>query len=329
MILPATSSSGGGIEPMLRAASASTGTSFEFLLDTARRESALDPSAQASTSSATGLFQFIESTWLDMIDQHGAEYGLGHFAEAITRGADGAATVSDPATRRAILDLRTDPGLSALMAGELAADNAAVLGASLGREPSAGELYIAHFLGASGAATLIAAASSAPDADATALFPRQAAANPGIFRTAGGQPRSLSEVYAALVGQHTAAPAVDVARAYAPEDVGEAVDPRYAGWTAGAPSGAFQGLFRTDASSAGAANALWSGFATTRGLFEVAVAEDALLPSGAALDLALDTDPVGPLPIGPLPTGWGATGSGPLDLTQFLDAAAQGRDRTG
>ncbi|MBI3438795.1 MAG: transglycosylase SLT domain-containing protein [Proteobacteria bacterium] len=155
-----------------------TGVNFDLLVQTARRESALNASARARTSSATGLFQFIDSTWLDMVRRHGAAHGLGQYAQALQSGN------ADGAMRADILALRTDPELSACLAGELTRENAAALSAQLGRVPSAGELYAAHVLGSGGAARLIqAAAQNAPDA--AALFPREAAANRGIFYASG------------------------------------------------------------------------------------------------------------------------------------------------
>ncbi len=167
-----------------RAANA-TGVDFSLLVETARRESALDPNARAGASSATGLFQFIDSTWLDMVRRHGAAHGLSREAAALN-------TEVDAQTRRSILSLRSDPELSARMAAELARENAATLQARLGRAPSAGELYAAHVMGAGGALRLIeAAANGAPDA--AAVFPREAAANRGLFY-AGGEPRSAQSL---------------------------------------------------------------------------------------------------------------------------------------
>src|SRR6476646_11882530 len=48
----------------IRDAARVTGAGFEYLLNTALRESNLNPSAKAKSSSATGLFQFIDQTWL-------------------------------------------------------------------------------------------------------------------------------------------------------------------------------------------------------------------------------------------------------------------------
>ena len=163
-----------------------TGVNFDLLVQTARRESALNANARAGTSSATGLFQFIDSTWLDMVRRHGAAHGLGQYAQALQSGS------ADASTRADILALRTDPELSACMAGELTRENAQSLSAQLGRAPSAGELYAAHVLGSGGAARLIqAAAQGAPNA--SALFPREASANRGIFY-ASGQACSAQDV---------------------------------------------------------------------------------------------------------------------------------------
>ncbi len=173
------------VRAAIQRAARATGVDFSMLVETARRESALNPHARAATSSATGLFQFIESTWLDMVRRHGPAHGLATQAAALRRGADAE-------TRREILALRNDPELSARMAGELARENAAALQARLGRTPTAGELYAAHVMGQGGAVRLIeAAARGAPDA--AALFPREAAANRGLFY-AGGTSRSAQQL---------------------------------------------------------------------------------------------------------------------------------------
>ena len=169
------------VRAAIQRAARATGVDFSMLVETARRESALNPNARAGTSSATGLFQFIESTWLDMVRRYGPSHGLAAQSAALRQGADAE-------TRREILALRSDPELSARMAGELARENAATLQARLGRAPNAGELYAAHVMGPAGAVRLIEAAQrGAPDA--AALFPREAAANGGLFY-ADGAPRS-------------------------------------------------------------------------------------------------------------------------------------------
>jgi hypothetical protein len=192
----------GAVEGALRSAAHATGVDFDFLVRTARRESSFNPSAKAPTSSAAGLFQFVEQSWLATVKQHGARHGLGRYAEMISRGADGRYRVSgDAQTRRSVLNLRYDAQASSLMAGEMAADNAAYLRGRTGREPSAGDLYAAHFLGPAGSARLIEAVRSNPDASAARLFPDAANANRSIFYR-NGRPASVAQVYANLL--HTA-----------------------------------------------------------------------------------------------------------------------------
>src|SRR5260221_8581847 len=98
----------------LRNAAAATGSDFHYLLGTAMRESSLKPNAQSGSSSATGLFQFIDQTWLGLVKEHGAQYGLGNFAAAITKQSDGHYQ-ADPAAKQSILALRKNPEVCALM----------------------------------------------------------------------------------------------------------------------------------------------------------------------------------------------------------------------
>ena len=107
--------------------------------------------------------------------------------------------------RREILQLRKDPAANAAMAGVLTRSNSFKLTGALGRRPSDGELYIAHFLGAGGASRLISNVQNNPQASAVAMFPRAAAANRSIFYDRAGNPRSVSQVYAELTGRYDVA----------------------------------------------------------------------------------------------------------------------------
>ena len=60
------------VRDAIQVAARRTGVSFDFLVKQAETESGFDPRAKASTSSATGLYQFLEGTWLSMVRQHGA-----------------------------------------------------------------------------------------------------------------------------------------------------------------------------------------------------------------------------------------------------------------
>ncbi|HEX7948239.1 MAG TPA: transglycosylase SLT domain-containing protein [Phenylobacterium sp.] len=185
------------VESAIDRASKATGVDFGFLMKTAGRESSFNPRAQASSSSAAGLFQFVGQTWLSTLKQHGAKHGYARYADLITKGSDGRYRVDGEEARRAVMDLRLDPHASSLMAGELASDHAAYLKGRVGRDPTAGELYAAHFLGPQGSAKLIQAVQSTPGASAAALFPDAAHANKSIFYR-DGRAATVGEVYANL-----------------------------------------------------------------------------------------------------------------------------------
>ncbi|WP_288413870.1 lytic transglycosylase domain-containing protein [uncultured Sphingomonas sp.] len=176
-------------------ASARTGVDFNYLLGQAQVESGLQANARAGTSSATGLYQFVEQSWLGVVKAHGAEHGMAWAADSIRQGSNGRYYVADAGTRRAILNLRSDPQASSLMAAEHAADNKAALENALGRSATGTDLYMAHFLGLGGARQFLTTMQSNPDRSAAAMFPAAARANRSIFYGAGGQPRSLAEIY--------------------------------------------------------------------------------------------------------------------------------------
>lgn len=177
----------------IRNAAAKTGVNFTYLMEKAAAESSFDTNAKARTSSATGLFQFIESTWLKMVKDHGDKYGLAKYADKISD--DG--KVTDSKTRREILNLRKDPEIASYMAAEFASGNYDYLKAHVGGNISSTDLYMAHFLGAGGASGFLNAMKKSPNMTAADLFPKEARSNRGVFydsRT--GAPRSLREVYA-------------------------------------------------------------------------------------------------------------------------------------
>lgn len=180
----------------IRTAAARTGVDFAFMLAQAAMESGFDPRAQAPTSSARGLYQFTDATWLAMVRDHGASVGLSAYADQIATAEDGRAVVADAATRDRLLALRDDARLSAELAARLAKDNRAAMEASLGAGGvGATELYLAHFLGAGQASRFVAALRATPGAAAADLFPIEAGANRGVFYDPSGRARSVVEVY--------------------------------------------------------------------------------------------------------------------------------------
>ena len=184
----------GAVHQAIFAAASSTGVDFNYLFNQARVESSLNPEAKARTSSATGLYQFIEQSWLGVVARHGDDHGLGWAASAITRGSDGRYRVADPAMRSAILDLRRDPTASAAMAAEFASDNRNHLESRLGHRVDSVDLYLAHFLGAGGATKFLRNFEANPDAAAADFFPAAARSNRPVFYNRDGSARSLSEV---------------------------------------------------------------------------------------------------------------------------------------
>lgn len=192
------------VEAAIQRASTATGVDFSFLLGTARRESAFDPGAHAKTSSAAGLFQFVDQTWLSTLKQHGSKYGYARYAELIQQGSDGRFHVDGAEARRTVMDLRLDPHAASLMAGELASDHASYLRGRVGRDPTSGELYAAHVLGPQGSAKLIEAVRANPSVTAATLFPEAAASNRGLFYR-DGRAVSAGELYANLTSTPSAA----------------------------------------------------------------------------------------------------------------------------
>ena len=178
----------------IQQASASTGVDFAFLVAQAGQESSFQPDAKAGTSSASGLYQFVNSTWLKLVHDKGAQHGLGDFAAQIDM-TDNGPKVADPIARHQILALREDPKVAAAMAAEYAKQNGAQLQQELGHSVSSTDLYMAHFLGTSGATKFLSALDATPNASAAGLLPDAAAANRGVFYDSSGSPRTVAQIY--------------------------------------------------------------------------------------------------------------------------------------
>jgi hypothetical protein len=177
------------ISTAIQKASAESGSPFELLMASAQIESGLKSDAKAGNSSAVGLFQFTEQTWLDTVRRHGAEHGMAHEASAII-DQGGRLTAADPATRQRILNLRTDLSAASALAGDHLHDLSNILTAALGRAATAGEVYLGHFLGAHGAKQIIAAPQNQPAAN---VLPEAARANSRLFYAADGTPYTTGQ----------------------------------------------------------------------------------------------------------------------------------------
>ncbi len=181
----------------IRSASAKTGMRFDVMLASATLESGLNPTAQASGSSAKGLFQFVDQTWLEAVRQYGPSHGLSAEAAAVVRRGSGL-TVEDPALRQRILDLRDNPTVAAELAGDHLRGITDQLTQTLGRPPDASEIYLGHFLGSGAASHLLQALQSTPNRSAASLLPQAASSNPSVFRAPNGTPYSVEQFMAHL-----------------------------------------------------------------------------------------------------------------------------------
>ncbi len=169
-----------------------------LLMAIAEKESSFSPTAKARTSSAEGLFQFIDSTWLMVVRAFGAKHGLAAEAAAITVDSDGDLSVADGAMRARILRLRRDPRLAAIMAAEMLKRDSERIARRVGRSLSSGEVYLAHFLGPVDAERFLAKVGDEPNAVAAKLLPRPARANRPIFfasRRRRAKSLSVAEVH--------------------------------------------------------------------------------------------------------------------------------------
>ena len=291
----------------IRQAARMTGADFKYLLATAQVESNLNPNAQAATSSARGLFQFTEQTWLTTLKELGGPLGYGPYANAITRQPSGDYGVSDPSMTQAVMNLRSDPNANALMAGAFTKLNTGKLAERLGRGPTEGELYVAHFLGPTGASRLIGLADSRPQTPAAAVFPFAARANPTIFYDGRGNARSAGDVYRTLIGRYDVArsgpanppnPLATVADSAAPPAPRTGFAPDTASLTETYATAArlsptaqaaeigpmFHGLFRSTGGPEPVAplvNSLWTAPAASAGAIKPTPIEEAAAPAAA------------------------------------------------
>ncbi len=183
----------------IRLASKRTGVEFSYLMELAATESSFNPQAKASTSTAVGLYQFKEDTWLDTIKVYGHKYGLNAIRQRIVNTVDSNGlsqpTISDADQLAAALDLRLQPRLSALLAAEHVRRNQRQLSSTLDRKPERTDLYLTHFFGASGAISFLKALAEDPQKIARDIFPGPAKRNRTIFQNKASKPRTVAEIY--------------------------------------------------------------------------------------------------------------------------------------
>lgn len=165
-------------EPLLRAAE-QVGVDPAYLVALADKESSLRPLSRARSSSAEGLFQFIDETWLHVVRRHAHKHGLVGVVDAVKTVQGRSVPQED--RRTWLLNLRRDPYISTLMVAEMVKEHREVLAGLTERDPSHTELYAAHFLGLNGASRFVKLLHTKPQQSASRAFPAAAKANTSIF----------------------------------------------------------------------------------------------------------------------------------------------------
>lgn len=159
------------LAPLIAAVSQMAGVDPGLMMTMCSIESGFRPKVGAGTSSARGLYQFINSTWRTMLNKYGSKYGISPNAD------------------------QSDPAANALMGAEFLKENAAYLKSKTGRDPTDTELYMAHFMGAGGAAKAL---TTDPGQSGPGAMPAAAKANQSIYYEKDGTPRSMGGVMAEL-----------------------------------------------------------------------------------------------------------------------------------
>lgn len=154
---PTGSGSWGAVKDTIIAAAKVVGVDPGLLAGMAAQESGFQPGIRAKGSSATGLFQFLDGTWKQMLKQYGPKYNI----PAGTPATNGAA--------------------NAILGAQYVKDNIEAL-RKVSSNVQPGDAYLAHFLGLGGARKALKAGDNASFAS---LFPRAARANPSYSGTIG------------------------------------------------------------------------------------------------------------------------------------------------
>ena len=154
---PTGSGSWGAVRDTIIAAAKVVGVDPGLLAGMAAQESGFQPGIRAKGSSATGLFQFLDGTWKQMLKQYGPKYNI----PAGTPATNGAA--------------------NAILGAQYVKDNIEAL-RKVTNNVQPGDAYLAHFLGLGGARKALKAGDNVSFAS---LFPEAARANPAYSGTIG------------------------------------------------------------------------------------------------------------------------------------------------
>ncbi|MGZ9097317.1 MAG: hypothetical protein ACXW30_03355 [Micavibrio sp.] len=183
----------------------------------AHSESSGQADATNPDSTATGKFQFIESTFLEQLYKHGESLGYGHLSRHIEHSETGRGaslrhhyTVADRETRSMVLDARNDPVLSEELAKAYMRDNLLALNDILPdrKIPMSEALaYMTHHFGVGGTVEIVEALEENPSTSFRSVAGAPTCnSNEAICFKPNGKPRTVAEVHRLLETKLASAP---------------------------------------------------------------------------------------------------------------------------
>ncbi|PCJ02649.1 MAG: hypothetical protein COB14_01435 [Alphaproteobacteria bacterium] len=184
-------------------ASITTQTDFELLLITAMIESDLGRVTKSSTSSARGIFQYIEPTWLILIKRYGVRIGKKTYADTIEINTESYLPEMirhSQFTKKDVLDLRNNTKIASLIKAYQLKDEAKIVAKyKAGQRINATDHYIVHMLGLSQARTFYALLRNESSNILTNLnnkgFKEAIRLNPTFFYSAQNKALGATEAY--------------------------------------------------------------------------------------------------------------------------------------
>lgn len=174
-----------------------------------QQEGGGNPDARNARSTATGVTQFIEGTWLQVLHDYGEQYGLPReMIDQIERNPRGGWRVRSADAREHLLALRFNPRWNALMSGHYANQEVEDMARRAGRPVSVQEAYLAHFMNGNTAGAWVRALGRGEgNTNARQMLRRIYARNPGQAASIIAQNPSIftedatvESVYARQVG---------------------------------------------------------------------------------------------------------------------------------
>lgn len=163
-------------------ASKKTGVAIEVLAAMGEAESGSGASMKNPVGTATGAFQFIDSTWANMLQMYGKEIGV-NVPPPSADPKKQKEQLREIMNNKQLMDLRYNHEASALMAARYTQFNAKILKLDPSDPANVGKIYLGHFLGAGGAGDVLKGKDTDPDQMRAVI-----ASNKAIFQDRSGKP---------------------------------------------------------------------------------------------------------------------------------------------